>query len=196
MRPVDVPALGGQSPDGKPRGPRHRSKWPFIVVGLLLAHVGLMTAAVMLATRDKSFAVTPDYYEQALHWDRDQAAKRASEKLGWKLEIQPADQVDPLGRRAATLALTDATGKPIPDAAIEIVYFHHSHAASPLTLKAVTGADGRATQSVPMRYSGFYDFRCTATAGGKTFVSTITQFVGAAAGGATTGQLAATRSLP
>jgi nitrogen fixation protein FixH len=151
-----------------------------------------MMVAVAIATRDRSFAVLPNYYDNAVHWDQDQAKKRASEQLGWKLEIFPAESIDPLGRRNVTLRLTDATGQPLP-ASIEVSYFHHAHANEPQTLSATTGSDGRASVAAPMRYAGFYDFRCTATAGKQTFTTTLTQFVSTAdAGGAVASTEAAT----
>jgi len=176
MRPVDVPSHAGE-PGTRPPRPRKWGKWPFIIVGLLLTHTLLMTVAVMIATHDPSFAVTPNYYEQAVNWDKDKAAKAASAQLGWKLEVEPAGRVDPLGRRVATFVLTDGAGKPVAGAKLDVLYFHHAHAAEPQKLSITTGADGRAQQLVPMRHAGFYDFRCTAVAQGKTFAATITQFV-------------------
>jgi nitrogen fixation protein FixH len=178
MRPADVPAHASPAPAETPPPPRRTpGKWPFIIVGLLLAHVLLMTVAVMIATHDPSFAVTPNYYEQAVNWDKDKAAKLASAQLGWTLRVEAAGRVDPLGRRAATFVLADAAGAPIPAAKLDVLFFHHAHAAEPQALSLTTASDGRAAQLLPMRHAGFYDFRCTAVAGGKTFTATITQFV-------------------
>src|SRR5215207_5791090 len=101
MRATDAPAT---TPQHNPKRPR----WPFIVAGLLVVHVALMTVAVVIATHDRSFAVLPNYDDNAVHWDRDQAKRRASAKLGWKLEIVPAETVDPIGRRNVSVRLTDA----------------------------------------------------------------------------------------
>ncbi len=49
---------------------RKRNVWPFIIVGLLAAHVGGMLLIVSIAQRSKP-AVIEDYYQKAINWDRD-----------------------------------------------------------------------------------------------------------------------------
>ena len=154
----------------------HRSPWPWIVVGLLGVHVTLMAVAAAIATRDRSFAVVPNYYEKGVNWDKTQAEKRASEKLGWKLTIEPSAHPDAHGQRAVQIQLTDANGRAIPAAKVELDYFHDSHAneqrSTTLSLKG-----GKAEQTLAMPYTGFWEFHATATAEGKTFVATTTQWV-------------------
>lgn len=48
------------------------SKWPFIIVGLLVAHVGGMLTLVTIAQRNKP-PVVENYYQKAVNWDRDHA---------------------------------------------------------------------------------------------------------------------------
>lgn len=59
-----------QQPTPKSR----RSIWPFIVVGMLLAHAGSMIYIVILTQRNKP-PVVDNYYEKAVNWDRDRAGK-------------------------------------------------------------------------------------------------------------------------
>ena len=155
---------------------KRRSPWPWIIVGLLLCHVTLMVAAAAIATRDPSFAVVPNYYEKGVNWDKTQAEKRASDKLGWKLTIEPSTHPDARGQRTVQVGLTDAAGHAVSAAKIEFDYFHDSHANEQ---KNVTLAleDGKARQTLAMPYTGFWEFHATATAEGKTFVSTTTQWV-------------------
>src|SRR3569623_2033596 len=109
-----------------------------------------MVGAVTIATHDKSFAVTPDYYQRAVHWDEEQAARRASEKLGWRVSIETAPQADPLGRRVVSVVLTDAQGQALPAAQLDVTYFHDAHANEPQTLKLTPDPDDarRFTQKV------------------------------------------------
>jgi len=51
-----------------------RSIWPFLIAGMLLAHVGGMLFIVTLCQRGKP-AVIENYYEKAIHWDRDHASR-------------------------------------------------------------------------------------------------------------------------
>ena len=104
---------------------------------------------------------------------------RASAKLGWKLDLTPADGSDALGRRNVTFKLADAAGKPVGGAKVDMTAFHHSHATTPTRLSFTTGADGKATPLVSVRHAGFWNFQCTAVAadGSTTFTETVTQYI-------------------
>lgn len=152
-------------------------RWPAIIIGVLGLHFVLMTAVAVIASRDRSFAVTPNYYQKAIDWDKSQAELRASERLGWTLAIEPAPAVDPLGKRPVTLRLAQQDGTPIAGAQVEIEYFHHTHAHQVRRATIALDAAGTATQVLPMRYEGFYDFHVTARQADRRFVSTVTQYV-------------------
>jgi hypothetical protein len=52
-------------------GPSRRfSVWPFIVIGLLLAHVVGMLSVVTIFNRNKP-PVVENYYQKAVNWDAD-----------------------------------------------------------------------------------------------------------------------------
>jgi nitrogen fixation protein FixH len=158
--------------------PKNSRRWPLIIVGLLAVHVTLMLTAAAIATRDRSFAVLPNYYENAVNWDKTRAAMESSRELGWKLQINPAAAIDPHGSRQVAILLTDAQGQPIPNAKLDLTYYHHAHAneAASVTLSATE--PGRFATNLPMRYDGFWQFKAKVEAGGKTFVTDLSQFVG------------------
>jgi len=157
--------------------PRGGRRWPMIIIGMLAVHVAIMVACAMIATHDSSFAVVDDYYERAVNWDKSQAALRASQQLGWKLQIEPRQQIDPLGNRQIAFILTDASGNPIPNAQLSVQYFHDAHAnqAQRVTLVADPGDSRRFTRTLPMRYAGIWEFHLIATANGQTFIADRTQ---------------------
>lgn len=154
--------------------------WPLIVVGLLLGHVSIMVTAVILATRDKSFAVLPNYYEKAVNWDKNQAELRASEKLGWQVTLVPSPDVDPTGHRTLLFTLTDAAGQPIAGADVELTWYHHARPAELLKATVHTDVSGRASDSVLMRSEGFYQITVTANVDGRRFVTSLAPFVSTA----------------
>jgi nitrogen fixation protein FixH len=160
-------------------GKRWGIRWPLIVVGLLAAHVGGMVYAVALINhRTRTLGVVDNYYDQAVRWDEHQALMRESRALGWQVKIEPATEIDPAGRRAVAFTLTDAAGYPVTDATLDVTCIHPAHADAPVQASFPASKDGRFTQVLPMRYEGFYDFNVTAkAAGGKTFVTTVTQWV-------------------
>jgi len=147
-------------------------KWPWIIVGLLSVHIAGMVTAAMIATHDKSFAVVDNYYEKAVHWDQSQAMLRVSRELGWNVEIRPSGRVDPLGRRRVDFVVTNAQGRAIPSAVLNVEYFHDAHASE--VRKVTLSPDGndptRFGVVFPMRYAGMWEYQVTVTAGGKTYV--------------------------
>jgi nitrogen fixation protein FixH len=152
-------------------------RWPSIIVGMLGVHVLIMVIAVTLATRDPGFSVVPDYYQRAVHWDQEQALKKSSAELGWQIKMMPSEVVDPVGRRQVSFELVDRTGAPISGAALEVIYFHHAHGHESRDVKLMQNAPGRYSQSLDMRYEGFWEFHFTATVNGKTFIQSATQWV-------------------
>ena len=178
MRAIDGTSGGSAHSLIPPMPPAWSSKWPLLVVALLGGHVLILVAVVMVATRDPSFAVVPNYYENAVAWDQQQAEKRESAKLGWQLKVTPADEVDLLNRRAITFMLTDASGAGVAGASLDVTCFHHSHATRPIRFSATTAADGQVTQWLTVRHAGFWDFACQAVAAdGRKYVETVTLFV-------------------
>lgn len=47
------------------RSGRH---WPWVIVGMLLMNVGVVTTTIVLALRHP-VEIVPNYYDQALRWD-------------------------------------------------------------------------------------------------------------------------------
>lgn len=169
----------------KPTPKRKFARWPWIIVALLGAHASLMMVAVSLAKNDRSFVVIPDYYSRSLQWDKDQAARRASQQLGWQIKIEPAETIDPLGQRDVVLTLLDRDSKPIRGATIQLDYFHGAHAGDRNHVTLTEGSvAGRYEAKLPMRYSGFWQFELSADAQQKHFVQSITQEVFTQTGGA------------
>jgi nitrogen fixation protein FixH len=165
---------GSTSPSRPSRG---SLRWPLIIVALLGGHVALMLTAAAIAVRDRSFAVVPNYYQSALHWDQQQAERRVSAELGWKVQVEPAAQVDPTGGRAVRFVLRDAGNKPIEGATLSLRYYHHAHASDAAEIRLAREEQGVFSTTLPMRYAGFWQFDVTAEARGRTFTTSLTQYV-------------------
>ena len=52
---------------------------PATLLGAMLLGLGTMA---YIAIDDPSFALEPNYYDKAVHWDRSQAEARSSQALG------------------------------------------------------------------------------------------------------------------
>jgi hypothetical protein len=57
---------------------------PATLLGSMLAGLGIMA---YIAVDDPTFALEPDYYDKAVHWDRGQTLLRASEASGLPLVL-------------------------------------------------------------------------------------------------------------
>ncbi len=71
---MSAPAMTSRS--ARPRVPATTYfRWPAIVAGLLMLHVGLMIWAATIAVRRGTAPVIPNYYERSLRWDEEKAAR-------------------------------------------------------------------------------------------------------------------------
>lgn len=151
-------------------------RWPIIVITLLVIHVGLMLTAVAIATADRSFAVTPNYYQKAVHWDQTKALQQASDKLGWKAQVLVGSDLDALNQREISIELKDADGHEVTADKGELRLFHYSRGNDIQTI-ALKARDGKLVGSASLGHPGFYEFQLTATRGSQTFVEIATRHV-------------------
>ena len=158
---------------------RKRSLWPWAIIGMLGFHVLIMMAATVLATHGHGFAVVPDYYQRGLHWDAEQAVLRASDKLGWHVDVVAGTRADATGQRAVRFVLTDKAGKAVPNAQLDVEYFHHANADKSRLLTLSPDSDDPTcfTQMLQMPHAGTWEFHFRITAGDKTFIGSQVQTV-------------------
>ncbi|MFO0838483.1 MAG: FixH family protein [Phycisphaerae bacterium] len=133
--------------------------WPAIIAGLIVFQLAASATLIVFATSDTTFAVEPDYYQKAVHWDQISAAHRAGEALGWKLAFSVDSQADALGRRALDCELSNPAGEPIAGAAVELTAFHYAHASEPLKISLSEGAAGHYGAALPLSRPGVWEFR-------------------------------------
>src|SRR5262245_58187076 len=70
------------------RARRSGAYWPVLVVVLLSGGAAANIGMMLLATRDTSFAVEPDYYRKALEWNETMAQAAKNAALGWSVAVQ------------------------------------------------------------------------------------------------------------
>lgn len=157
-------------------------QWPVIIVGLLCSHIGLMSWAVALATRDRNGVVVPDYYAKSLRWDEEKAALAKSDALGWKVALAVGADRDVLDQRNVTLTLTDSDGKPVGAGAgvvsVELTYLHQARPLEVQTLKLKAENSGVFTTQLRVPHSGFHTFTVRANVGENKFMRQWSQYVG------------------
>ena len=143
--------------------------WPALVFVLLGLHIASVVVMVYVAARDRSFAVEPDYYQQALHWDRTVQQQMENTRLGWKVEVAVDAKAGVTGERVVACRLTDKTGRPLEGAAIDMVAFAHARASRRTSLVLLAAEPGgyRAGMRFPVR--GLWEFRLVIVRGPDTF---------------------------
>ncbi len=119
--------------------------WGGLVVTFLTAQVAVGVVAITLATGDPSVAVVPDYYQQALRWDEQQAVQQASDSLRWAHRIVVPEVADPQGRRTVTVMLADSQGAPLESLEGQVRLYHHARAGEiqSLELESLGGGNYR-----------------------------------------------------
>jgi hypothetical protein len=129
-----------------------RSIWawvPALLLGTMLVGLGSMA---YVAIDDPHFALEPDYYDKAVHWDRSQAEARASAKTGLELQLNGPLVTTGDGSVEIEVHVTDRRTSPFTGAQVELQAFPNAYADRIQTLSLRETAPGvyagRLTRSV------------------------------------------------
>lgn len=141
-----------------------------MIVGLLGVSVVANVILIVKAHDDPSFAVEPDYYQKAVSWDERQAARAASEDLGWRVVVRAT-------RDRLEVRLFDRTGYPINDADLEVEAFHNARASARITADLEPKGGGLYALNRSFNRPGIWEYRLTAHRGDEHFMETLQQEV-------------------
>jgi len=102
--------------------------WAWLPAGLLgTMFIGLGTLAY-IAIDDPSFALEPNYYDKAVHWDKSQSEARESNLLGLKLELTAPLRIATDGTVSVQLGVKDRKDLAVAGAEVEIEAFPNAYA--------------------------------------------------------------------
>jgi hypothetical protein len=90
--------------------------------------IGLGTLAY-IAINDPSFALEPNYYDKAVHWDQTQIEARQSNELGLKLELTAPLAFAADGRVKLQLSVKDRRDLSFSGAEVELEAFPNAYAS-------------------------------------------------------------------
>lgn len=105
-----------------------RSVWawvPAMLLGSMFVGLGSMA---YVAIDDPHFALEPDYYDKAVHWDRSQAEQRASATTGLQLQLNGPLVTAADGSVEVEIRVTDRAAAPFPGARVELQAFPNAYA--------------------------------------------------------------------
>jgi hypothetical protein len=103
--------------------------WPVLIVTFLAGHATMLTLVVLIASRDPSHAVEPDYYEKGIAWDALRASSLDPHTDGIEVAFQVAQPQRVLGKETITIEIRlPETGSDAPRQ-VRGMLFHHARAA-------------------------------------------------------------------
>lgn len=150
---------------------------PGVVLGLLGGHMIFIVTAITLGTGDPSFAVVPEYYQKAVDYDEHKARLAESAALGWLVEIDAGDTLDPAGERDVHFRLRDRNGRAITGASVRVSAYHNARAAEPIDFACVEALPGQYVAKARLLREGFWRFAIEVECGDERFVTDLKQFV-------------------
>ncbi|MDF3071425.1 MAG: FixH family protein [Polyangiaceae bacterium] len=143
---------------------------PALLLGSMLMGLGLMA---YIAIDDPSFALEPDYYDKAVHWDRIQGRLRASEALGFALTVHEPITVTADGRAAIELQLTDRSGAGISGAVLEMAAFPNAFANRVEEVVFTEVAPGIYRGELRHGVAGLWELRCKVSVGTSRYTRSL-----------------------
>jgi len=146
--------------------------WPVAIVGLLLGGAGANIGLMLVATRDPSFSVEPDYYRKAVEWDRTMAQQARNAALGWSLSARFEDDGGPPGSRLRVRAV-DRAGAPLSGARVVVEAFPSARASHVSRMTLDAGPDGTHVAAMPPGPAGLWEVRVTVTRGEEVFTAVV-----------------------
>lgn len=152
--------------------------WAWVPAGLLGSMLLGLGSLAYIAIDDPGFALEPNYYDKAVHWDRSQAEARASQELGYRLELAAPLILAADGSVEVELSLLDRAGLPLTGAEVRVDMFANASAnhIEHLSLREV--APGRYSASLPQGALGLWELRCAVNHGGRRYQQTLRRDVG------------------
>jgi len=103
--------------------------WAWLPVALLGSMLAGLGTLAFLAMDDPSFALEPNYYDKAVHWERSQAQSRENVALGLHLDLTSPLMPAPDGSVRFELALKGRDHAPLLGASIVLEAFPNAYAS-------------------------------------------------------------------
>jgi len=165
-------------PTASARSARHSWRWPLIVVGILGVHVTGMMTATLIATRDKSFIVLPNYYQKALEWDQRKSDLAAADKLGWNQRVTMSDFDAANQTQFIRIEMIDRNQQPIEGLSISITAAPETHPDRFQTFQLISESPGSYVGQLMVIRSGAWSIDIDAKRGKEHYVSIAKTWIG------------------
>lgn len=137
---------------------------PVLLLGSMLSGLATLT---YIAVDDPHFALEPNYYDKAVHWDQARTAAQQSHQTGFRAELAPL--LESGGVAELRLQLRDRNGAPVVGATVAVEAFPNAYAArvARTTLREV--APGTYAAQLHGAAPGLWELRLSATSASRHF---------------------------
>ncbi len=137
---------------------------PVLLLGSMLAGLGTLT---YIAVDDPHFALEPNYYDKAVHWDQARDAARRSREAGFHVELGPL--VERGGVATLELSLRDRTNQPVSGASVTVEAFPNAYATRVERLRLREVSPGKYVGELRRAVPGLWELRLSARAAAQRF---------------------------
>lgn len=148
--------------------------WPVLILALLVGGAGANIALMVIATRDASFAVEPDYYEKAVHWDDVMRQETRNAALGWSVAVR-FDPAPTRGQVRVAARISDRDGAPVERATVQVTAFHSARASRVFTSTLAPESNGSYSAPLPLDRPGIWELRLRVQQGDRVFTRVLDQ---------------------
>jgi len=132
--------------------------WPLgLALALVASAAGNIVFAVV-ASREPSFAVEPDYYQRSLEWDRTMAQEDVNRALGWSIAAA-GEPTGVSGQLQLVATLVDRAGRGVDGAQVRVEARHGARAADLVSGQLASAGTGRYAAVLPLARPGLWELR-------------------------------------
>lgn len=138
---------------------------PLLLLGSMLLGLGTLAH---IAMDDPHFALEPNYYDKAVHWDSARA-ERSESRAVWLHLTLTEPRVDASGSAELELRITDAAGAAFPNAAVAAVAFPNAFATRIQRLTLTEAGPGVYRAKLERSVLGVWELRITVERGAARY---------------------------
>ncbi len=152
--------------------------WAWVPLGLLgTMFVGLSSLAY-IAIDDPNFALEPNYYDKAVHWDKSQAEARESQALGLKLALTAPLMISAGGKIKVELRVNDRGDAALSGAVVAVEAFPNAHADHVEQLSLRETSPGVYAGELSRGLRGLWELRVVVSQGTRRYAEVLRCDVG------------------
>ena len=156
---TDAPSLP------KPRS-RASSRWALMPICLLASSTVGVSWMAAVAVRDPNFALEPDYYRKALHWDQTQAQAADNQRLAYRFSAPKSTVLDKAGQASLVVTIKDRDGHLVSGGRVTAEAFPNAYSEDISQLTFTEREPGMYTASIHAGHHGLWELRVSMTAAG------------------------------